>query len=114
MLRTENPRDRYSFVKSRGNDYSYYRVKPEKFEDEQTIMTRRRTVMLPYQSEIPTMHKYTVVMWLEGDDPQCTNDLMGGHIGLNFQIKGDAEDFMAEIITPTEATEPAADSSDAI
>ena len=27
-----------------------------------------------------------MVMWLEGDDPQCTNDLIGGHLGVNLQF----------------------------
>ena len=55
------------------------------------------------------MHKYTVVLWLEGDDPQCTNELMNGHIGLNFQIKGADEDFLKEITdsAPNETTDPA-------
>lgn len=30
--------------------------------------------------------KYTVVIWLEGNDPQCTNDLFGGAIGLSMKI----------------------------
>ena len=108
LLRTEDPRSHYEKVQDRGSAYSYYRVKPGKFDDSESIITRRRTEMLPYQNEIPTMHKYTVVMWLEGDDPQCTNELMGAHIGLNFQIKGDEEDFMSEIVTPVD---PAAEIS---
>ena len=33
------------------------------------------------------MHKYTVVIWLEGDDPDCTNDLIGGHFGLEMYFR---------------------------
>ena len=30
------------------------------------------------------VHKYTVVIWLEGDDPDCTDELIGGHAGLQM------------------------------
>ena len=33
------------------------------------------------------VHKYTVVIWLEGDDPDCTNDLIGAHIGLQMDFR---------------------------
>ena len=32
------------------------------------------------------VHKYTVVIWLEGDDPDCTNELIGGHLGLEMYM----------------------------
>lgn len=30
--------------------------------------------------------KYTVVIWLEGDDPDCTDDLFGGHVEFNMNF----------------------------
>ena len=32
--------------------------------------------------------KYTVVIWLEGNDPDCVDDIIGGTIkfGMNFKI----------------------------
>ena len=33
------------------------------------------------------MDKYTVVFWLEGDDPDCTNDLIGAHIGMQMDFE---------------------------
>ena len=59
---------------------TYHRVEPIPFED-------GNTVYRGYQSEVAPMdaHKYTVVVWLEGDDPDCTDDLIGGHLGLNMQ-----------------------------
>jgi len=124
MLRTEKGKDwkdRYKVVASRsGKDF--YQVYPDMFEGDlvsnKTVVSRRRENVLPYLEDEPNMHKYTVVMWLEGDDPECTNELMGGHITLNFQIKGDKEAFMGEITEtmpgtetipetqPTEETEP--------
>ena len=32
------------------------------------------------------VHKYTVVIWLEGDDPDCTDELIGGHIGMQMDM----------------------------
>jgi hypothetical protein len=32
------------------------------------------------------IHKYTVVIWLEGDDPDCTDDLIGGHAGMDLRL----------------------------
>jgi hypothetical protein len=26
-------------------------------------------------------------MWLEGDDPDCTDDLIGGHLGIEMQFQ---------------------------
>ena len=33
-------------------------------------------------------NKYTVVIWLEGNDPDCTDDIIGGKmkLGMNFKI----------------------------
>ena len=36
--------------------------------------------------------KYSVVVWLEGDDPDCNNSIMGGHIGFNVQFDRIGED----------------------
>jgi hypothetical protein len=42
--------------------------------------------------------KYTVVMWLEGDDPDCTDALIGGHLGLEmqFSLENSDEDQASE------------------
>jgi len=39
-------------------------------------------------------HKYTVVIWLEGNDPNCTNDIFGGHakFQMTFEILPDEHD----------------------
>lgn len=103
MLQTENWREHYKIVAAREN-YNYYQVIPESFVSEDTVAQRQRTGVLPYVEASPNMHKYTVVIWLEGDDPDCTNELMGGHIGLNFQIKGTGEEFMDTITTSTDPT----------
>lgn len=30
--------------------------------------------------------RYTIVVWLEGDDPECNNDLLGGEIKMHMDI----------------------------
>lgn len=39
-------------------------------------------------------HRYTVVMWLEGDDPECTNALLGAEtmFDFNFRVVGEEDD----------------------
>jgi hypothetical protein len=63
--------------------------------------------MLPWiEGRSQEVHKYTVVIWLEGDDPQCKNELMDGFIGLNFQIRGEDEEYVDTVVTPTIPTIP--------
>lgn len=98
MLRTANREDRYKVIAPRQNQ-DYYQVIPQDFHSETVVATRERTDVLPWVEGRENMHKYTVVFWLEGDDPQCTNELMNAHIGLTFQIMGEEE---PEETDPTE------------
>ena len=36
--------------------------------------------------EAGKMDKYTVVIWLEGDDPECVDDILGGELKLKMDI----------------------------
>lgn len=60
----------------------YYRLIPISFRDDVTVASGRQTEVAPTE-----VHKYTVVLWLEGDDPDCTNELIGGHLGLEMNFK---------------------------
>ena len=46
------------------------------------------------------IHKYTLVMWVEGDDPDCTNELLGGKVsyamkfGIEEENNGIFDDLM--------------------
>ncbi|MBR7098423.1 MAG: hypothetical protein IKC59_03325 [Clostridia bacterium] len=60
----------------------YYRLVPIPFESESVVTTGTQIDVVPGE-----MHKYTVVIWREGDDPDCTNDLIGGHFGLEMNFK---------------------------
>jgi hypothetical protein len=35
------------------------------------------------------IHKYTIVIWLEGSDPECTNNILGGEIKLHMDFKSE-------------------------
>ena len=102
MLYRENWKDWYKELDSDG-DRSIYRVIGEPFVTDEMVMERTCEGVLPYiKGRNEEQQKYTVVIWLEGDDPQCTNELMNGFIGLNFQIKHPDEEYVAVIVTPSD------------
>ena len=61
--------------------------KPEpntiKFRDDEdgTIILEQRKDM-----KAGDLDKITVVVWIEGDDPECTNALLGGHVRLHMKL----------------------------
>ena len=42
--------------------------------------------------------KFTVVVWIEGDDPECKNDLLGGEIKLHMDITEEHVDNNKKIV----------------
>ena len=62
---------------------AYYRLVPETFQSDSCVTSGTMTQVEPME-----VHKYTVVIWLEGDDPDCTDDKIGGHVGaeVNFRL----------------------------
>ncbi len=71
----------YELVRSVG-DVSYYRAVPLEFVDDVVVASGRQNGVSP-----GAIHKYTVVMWLEGDDPECTDALVGGHLGIEMNLR---------------------------
>lgn len=67
--------------------YNYYRVVPISFESDEIVARGSQISVAPGD-----VHKYTVVIWLEGDDPDCTDDLIGGHAGMDFNFRLTSED----------------------
>lgn len=83
------PEEQYQLIAQRG-ERSFYRIVPHIFESDDIIAHGQQSQVAPMD-----VHKYTVVLWLEGDDPDCTDDLIGGHVGLDFgfrMVTEDAED----------------------
>ena len=77
----KNPDAQYQTIKE-GNGYTYSRVLPVSFVSDQVVALGSQKNVAPGD-----VHKYTVVIWLEGDDPDCTNDLIGGHAGMDFSLR---------------------------
>ena len=82
------PSEQYRLITTSGG-VNYYRLVPYSFESEEILISGSMGEVDPMEA-----HKYTVVMWLEGDDPDCTDDLIGGHAGIemNFRLVEEDED----------------------
>ena len=81
MSKAAEPDDQYKLITQR-NGLNYYRVIPFPFEDEDQVTSGGQTGVNPLD-----IHRYTVVIWLEGDDPDADNDKIGGHLGLDMQFR---------------------------
>lgn len=81
-----DPEGQYEILVDR-EYYSRWRVIPREFLTEDLVAEGIRRDMEPGE-----VHKYTVVIWLEGDDPECNNDLIGGHLGLEIYMSLLSED----------------------
>ena len=51
------------------------------FYDEDTVMLE-----VTENFKVGDIDKYTVVIWLEGDDPECKNNLIGGEIKMHMTL----------------------------
>ena len=80
-----DPERQYEVITER-NGYVFSRVLPIPFISDYVVAQGTQTRVRPQE-----IHKYTVVIWLEGDDPDCTDELIGGHLGMEifFQMVGE-------------------------
>lgn len=53
----------------------------KKFVSDEIAVLEQREKMKP-----DTKDRFTIVVWLEGDDPECKNDLLGGEIKMHMDI----------------------------
>ena len=51
------------------------------FEDDNTIMLEKEENFKPGD-----VHKYTVVIWIEGDDADCVDDIIGGEVKMHMKL----------------------------
>ena len=58
------------------------------FVDEETIFNTEVTSLKPGDTD-----KYTIVTWIEGNDPECIDDIMGGFIKLVWHFNVDGEEI---------------------
>lgn len=56
--------------------------------NDKEIMTTKSENFKPNQVD-----KYTVLMWVEGNDPECINEILGGHMkmSMTFSVEDDKE-----------------------
>ena len=80
--------DQLQLITSRGA-LDYYRVVPESFVSDKVLVDGVQRGLHPDE-----VHKYTVVLWIEGDDPQCDDSLVGAYLGarMDFQLEGSSMD----------------------
>lgn len=52
--------------------------------DDGVIILKKRENIGSYE-----LDKFTIVIWIEGDDPDCTNSLLGGEIKMHMDITED-------------------------
>lgn len=75
------PDQQYEVVTQKG-PVTYHRLIPIPFESDTVVVSGEMHDVAPME-----VHRYTVVIWLEGDDPECTNDKIGGHVGMQMDIE---------------------------
>lgn len=77
----KDPEDQYEIIRET-SALTYWRIKPKPFRSDEVVTEGWQFAVKPMD-----VHKYTVVIWLEGDDPDCTNELIGGHLGLDVYME---------------------------
>lgn len=71
----------YSEVQSYHNTIKYYRINPFAFESDNVVLSGKQDMV-----QVGDVHRYTLVIWLEGDDPDCIDELIGGHFGVEMNF----------------------------
>jgi len=66
-------------------EYKFYPATPQLFASENIVYDELVTVLPTTDPENPTFVKYSVIFWLEGQDPECTESIFNGTI--KFSLK---------------------------
>ena len=82
--------DQFEIVATQGRRV-YWRVIPDAFLSETNIAEGVQRNVTPGE-----VHKYTVVLYLEGDDPDATDEIIGGHAGVEMKFRLNGEDEITE------------------
>lgn len=53
-------------------------------DEDGTIILQKRENIAPYE-----LDKFTIVVWIEGDDPDCTDSLLGGEVKMHMLVTED-------------------------
>lgn len=79
--------DQFEVVKQQGQ-ITYWRIIPDKFLTDTCITKGEQKSVEPMEA-----HKYTVVLWLEGDDVSANDALIGGHMGVEMGFRLNTEEY---------------------
>lgn len=77
----KDPQRQYQVIARRG-ERTYYRLVPTPFLSDSVIQEGGQTRVAPGE-----VHKYCIVVWVEGDDPDCTDEMRDGHLGVAMQFR---------------------------
>ena len=64
------------------NQEGRYQLETKKFSSERVVAMAQRDEIQPQEYD-----KFTVVIWLEGEDPECINDILGGTIEMMMRFR---------------------------
>ena len=58
-------------------------------EPDTTPFSGKNKIILfdPFDLNVGQVDKYTVVVWLEGEDPECVNDILGGFVKMSMDFR---------------------------
>lgn len=80
----------------------------ENFVDEKTVCRFREEDFL-----VGNVDKYTIVIWMEGDDPECVDRIVGGSVEFSMHISADNDDessllwkFVKDIVDTLKSDRP--------
>lgn len=80
----------------------------ENFVDEKTVCRFREEDFL-----VGNVDKYTIVIWMEGDDPECVDRIVGGSVEFSMHIDADNDDessllwkFVKDIVDTLKSDKP--------
>ncbi|MCH5297089.1 MAG: hypothetical protein J1E85_05415 [Ruminococcus sp.] len=75
------------YGKGQYNDRNTAETDCTKFVDDSTVMTTRTE-----DFKVDDVDKYTIVIWIEGNDPECIDDIRNGHIRMRMLFSVEEEE----------------------
>ena len=71
-------------------DDAYFLMSAPMLAGKPLLMDENQKLLLQYQ--VGDVDKYTVVIWLDGDDPECVDKIIGGAVEFGFDFDSSETD----------------------
>lgn len=71
-------------------DEAYFLLSAPMLAGKPLLMDENQKLLLQYQ--VGDVDKYTVVIWLDGDDPECVDKIIGGAVEFGFDFDSSETD----------------------